>query len=208
MTKDRFEELFDQILCGELVSSGFRRKGRNLLLSRGELQLGLLRAGGKLAGPGGICHILGLRHTCLRDSKELTLLVDPPTDPTDYPLWANPEALEFESSGEWGRYQGDRLGSKPYGLFFFFFWDERELVEHLEKLAYQINHRWLPWALTVEPEDISRQLEEFRDTWWIARIWLEDYATHVERPSRNNESSWPDDQVGRRDSIRDPADRN
>ena len=59
MTKERFEELFDQILCAELARSGFRRKGRNLLLSRGELQLGLLRAGGKLAGPGGICQSVG-----------------------------------------------------------------------------------------------------------------------------------------------------
>ena len=174
VTKELFEELFAKIVESELCRAGFQRKGRNLLLCQDELQIALLRAGGKLQVNHGVTHILCLRHAFLRELKELVVLSKPSTVADDYPMLYNPELLEQETPQQWAVYQVDRF-NPPYGCFFFGASNEEEVARRLDRLVYQIRYRWLPWALTLRPENVAEQLEKCKTDWWVARIWLEDY---------------------------------
>lgn len=65
MEKQEFEEQFDNVVLRPLLELGFKCKNRSIYYIDDEVNISLIRLGGRMAKPYAITHVLCFRHTYL-----------------------------------------------------------------------------------------------------------------------------------------------
>lgn len=172
MNAEAFNALFDEIVAVPLGELGFTPSGRRLCYQDDVIQVALARTERRSQPPAELT--LLFRHRCLRDRSE-SFPAKPPREPLDYPIAAAPSSLAAVLAGQWvyrpGRGNGlaDRIDYPKLS--------EEVVRERLAAVAADVVNAWPGLPVAWSPEVVQNALAARGDaTWWIERLWLDDYA--------------------------------
>lgn len=176
MDFNEFENQFEQHVVLPLQAIGFVSKGKSLFYDNNEVQIALIRGGGRFVSRGSIAHILAFRHKFLRCKNE-KLSPKQPTEPGEYPWVLDPELLELTQKS-WN-FNPSLLMSPPYGRLEYEDVHRDIVISKLVRLRSIIEKNYLPWALSLTLEDALCEMKKNYDEWWVARLWHEDYQNRL-----------------------------
>jgi len=126
-----------------------------------------------MSSAGHITHILCFRHSFLRDRTE-QVPTTTPSDVFDYPYKFRPIQ---DADGE--------LVYRPQNLNFQYErlrWEgasESSVDERLDRIASNVEHRFLPWASTLSLASARSEIADRGEQAWCERMWIEDYDAQL-----------------------------
>lgn len=176
MLAEEFEELFDKVVARPLASDGFQRNGKSLYSDDRQCQFAWIRGGGRLSVSGAAACVVGFRHSFLRGKSEYRP-ARAPHDAGDYPWLFSCEHLVGSKSTEW-IFDPARLMSPPFERMVYSTLSVDEIVSTLtaQRSAFR---EYIAWAKGLSHADAHRQIALHTKDYWIARLWDEDYRTHL-----------------------------
>ncbi|MER2495357.1 hypothetical protein ABS858_04580 [Vibrio neptunius] len=175
MEKREFEEQFDNVVLRPLLELGFKCKNKSIYYIDDEINISLIRLGGKMATPGGISHVLCFRHTYLPNlSGEVP--DDFENDVFSYPLKLKPSEIR----GIWGvkaTYEPKNL-SYDFERIEFKSKSRAILLKDLERLKKDIL-AFLKWAKSSNASKLPQQIRQNGEQAWIEGLWLRVYESKI-----------------------------
>lgn len=126
-----------------------------------------------MSSAGAIAHILCFRHSFLRDRTE-TVPTKAPREVYDYPYKFRP----LEDADRELIYRPQVAGYDFERLV----WEnaaEGAVRQKLDRIADNIECRFLPWADALPLATAKSQIAQFGDDAWCERMWIEDYAKQL-----------------------------
>lgn len=178
MDMDEFSSLFEECVEVPLRQQGFERykKTKSLILTKGDVQLSLIRLGGRRAQAGCITQTLCFRHTFLRpinsDSPVAFTL-----EPHDYPFKLTLQAFA-EPRPEQLLYRPMNLGRWPKDRYCFEAEDPKNVQRDLNGLKDLLVKEVVPWSSRMTPEVVAAQIKKLGEGAWCERRWLADYQAY------------------------------
>lgn len=175
MDKVEFDNLFHAKADEKLGPFGFQLVGKSLVLRDEIRTVNLIRLGGRMSLPGGISHLLGFRHSFLRDMNE-QLPSRAPSEVYAYPFKFLPSVLMITPQESW-RYCPRNL-NYDYDRFEFRGLSPASVEVWLDRLFTLIGEGFLSWVNEMSPEVAAMQITKYGEQAWCERLWLADYANN------------------------------
>lgn len=172
MDKQRFEEMFDELVAKPLEQIGFVRSGKSIYLVQNDIAVSLIRLGGRVAIPGAISQVLCFRHSFLPNLYEEA---NPgfEREVFSYPIKLKPMAVRA-TFGSNIKYRSSNLRYEKE-IFEFANKTERQVSSYLAKVLKSVQ-ALLKWAKVVTPELLADEIRRCGESAWIEKVWLESYA--------------------------------
>jgi hypothetical protein len=173
MEKQRFEEMFDELVARPLEQIGFVRSGKSIYLVQDEIAVSLIRLGGRMAMPGAISQVLCFRHSYLPNLDEEA---NPgfEREVFAYPIKLRPLAVRTAFRKNI-RYRSNNLRYE-HETFEFQNKTERQVSNYLLKVLKSVQ-ALLGWAQVITPEYLADEIKKQGESAWIEKLWLKSYAS-------------------------------
>ncbi|WDP90233.1 MAG: hypothetical protein HUN04_11210 [Desulfobacter sp.] len=171
MEKEQFEELFKDIIIKPLQSIGFKTAGKSIFYDDGNVNVSLIRLGGRMSTLGSISHMLCFRHSYLPNLNEKIPTKFEP-EVFSYPFKFKPSFITTAKPKKW-IYKCQNL-NYDYERYDFSNVSDNKANTYLTEICDAIVN-FLKWAKKIEPKAIVSQIKQNGEMAWIERAWMDAY---------------------------------
>ncbi|KZM45961.1 hypothetical protein OA92_01875 [Marinomonas sp. SBI22] len=175
MDKNGFDAVFDKIVVESLVGLGFIKSGKSIYFLDEEINVSLIRLGGRNAWPGGISHVLCFRHTFL-PNLDMKVPGSFESQAFSYPIKIDPDSVGTFLNKE-DKYYPQNLRYEK-GRYDYQDKPDHQIFSELKKLKNDIISFW-EWSKSITPVYLKDEILSNGEAAWIEKFWLQAYESKL-----------------------------